>query len=137
VPWFFTVVLTVKLESVPTLDGADSADTTRSGGASSLPGSDLDGGTPRLLRDPLLWISPLVSGALCAPFFRYVFWLGDEGVVVHGAERLLRGEALYRDFFEFLSPGNFLAVAAWMRLAGADFAACGCSPCASSPASAR
>jgi hypothetical protein len=66
-------------------------------------------------------MSTLISAALCAPFFRYVFWLGDEGVLVHGAERLLRGEALYRDFFEFLPPGSFLAVAAWMRLVGADF----------------
>jgi hypothetical protein len=74
-----------------------------------------------LLRDPLLWISTLVTAALCAPFFRYVFWLGDEGVVVHGAERVLRGEALYRDFFEFLPPGSFLVVAAWMQAVGVDF----------------
>jgi len=86
------------------------------------PRSDPAGGTPPLLRDVVLWISTLVTAALCAPFFRYVFWLGDEGVVVHGAERVLRGEALYRDFFEFLPPGSFLAVAGWMHVVGADFA---------------
>lgn len=86
------------------------------------PGPDPDGGTPPLHRDPLLWVSALVTAALCAPFFRYVFWLGDEGVVLHGAERLLRGEILYRDFFEFLPPASFLLVAAWMKLVGADFA---------------
>jgi hypothetical protein len=85
------------------------------------PGRDPDGGTPPLLRDPLLWVSVLVTVALCAPFFRYVFWLGDEGVVLHGAERLLRGEALYRDFFEFLPPGSFLLVATWMKLIGPNF----------------
>jgi hypothetical protein len=85
------------------------------------PGSDPAGGTLPLLRDPLLWISALISAALCAPFFRYVFWLGDEGVVLHGAERVLRGEALYRDFFEFLPPGSFLVVAGWMQVVGADF----------------
>jgi hypothetical protein len=74
-----------------------------------------------MLRDPLLWVSALVTAALCAPFFRYVFWLGDEGALLHGAERLLRGEALYRDFFEFLPPGSFLLVAAWMKVIGPDF----------------
>jgi len=75
---------------------------------------------PPLLRDPLLGISVLATAALCAPFFRYVFWLGDEGVVLHGAERLLRGEAVYRDFFEFLPPGSFLLVAGWMQLVGPE-----------------
>ena len=85
------------------------------------PGSNLDAGTPPLIRDPLLWVSVLFTTALCAPFFRYVFWLGDEGVLLHGAERLLRGEALYRDFFEFLPPGSFVLVAAWMKVIGPDF----------------
>ena len=89
--------------------------------AVATPGSEPDAHTPPLLRDPLLWISLLATAALCAPFFRYVFWLGDEGVVLHGAERVLRGEALYRDFFEFLPPGSFLVVAAWMKLIGSDF----------------
>jgi hypothetical protein len=86
------------------------------------PGPEPDAGTPPLSGDPLLWVSVLVTAALCAPFFRYVFWLGDEGVILHGAERLLRGETLYRDFFEFLPPGGFLLVATWMKLIGPDFA---------------
>jgi hypothetical protein len=86
------------------------------------PGPDLEHGTPPILRDPLLWVSVLVTAALCAPFFRYVFWLGDEGVVLHGAERVLRGEVLYRDFFELLPPGSVLLVSAWMKLFGPDFA---------------
>jgi hypothetical protein len=85
-------------------------------------GSDPDRSLPPLPRDPLLWTTVLLSLAVCAPFFRYVFWLGDEGVVLHGAERILRGEALYREFFEFLPPGSFLIVAAWMHVVGPDLA---------------
>jgi hypothetical protein len=78
---------------------------------------------PRLARDPLLYGVILFTLALCCPFFRFIPWLGDEGVVLHGATRLLRGEDLYRDFFELLPPGSFLLTAAWMKVFGADFAA--------------
>lgn len=80
------------------------------------------GSAPALLRDPLLYGVALIAVAVCAPFFRYVQWLGDEGVFLHGAARILGGETLYRDFFEFLPPGSFLAVAAWMKLVGVGFA---------------
>lgn len=80
------------------------------------------GSVPGLLRDPLLYGVALIAIVVCAPFFRYVQWLGDEGVFLHGAARILGGEALYRDFFEFLPPGSFLAVAGWMKLFGAGFA---------------
>lgn len=80
------------------------------------------GSGPPLLRDPLLYGVALIAVAVCAPFFRYVQWLGDEGVFLHAAVRILGGEALYRDFFEFLPPGAFLIVAAWMKLFGVGFA---------------
>ena len=44
--------------------------------------------------------------------------MGDEGVLLHGAERILRGQRLYVDFFQFLPPGGFLITAAWLGLAG-------------------
>ena len=50
------------------------------------------------------WSLPLVvllSVALCLPFLRTVFSLADEGVLLHGAERMLKGERLYADFFVF------------------------------------
>ena len=50
----------------------------------------------------------LLTGLSCLPFLRIVFLLGDEGVLLQGADRLLRGERLYREFFEFLPPGGFL-----------------------------
>jgi hypothetical protein len=73
---------------------------------------------PALLRDPFLYGVALIAVVVCAPFFRFVQWLGDEGVFLHAATRILRGEMLYRDFFEFLPPGSFLIVAAWMKLFG-------------------
>jgi hypothetical protein len=46
----------------------------------------------------------LVTAALCVPLIRCVWLLGDEGVLLHGADRMLRGEKIYIDFFEFLPP---------------------------------
>jgi hypothetical protein len=40
--------------------------------------------------------------------------LGDEGILLQGADRLLRGEKLYLDFFEVLPPGGFLLTATWL-----------------------
>jgi len=42
----------------------------------------------------------------------------DEGIVLCGAERILRGEVLYRDFFSFYTPGSFYLVAFWFRMFG-------------------
>src|SRR5262245_3803234 len=77
--------------------------------------------TPKLLRDPALYGVALVTLVLCAQFWLYVFWLGDEGIFLRAAARILGGEMPYRDFFELLPPGSFLAVAAWMKLFGAAF----------------
>jgi hypothetical protein len=62
-----------------------------------------------------------VSGAtiiLCAPFIQAIFSIADEGVLLHGAERILRGNILYTDFFEILPPGGFVLTAAWLKVAG-------------------
>jgi len=75
-------------------------------------------GTDRLL----LLATVLATAVVCAPFFRYILWLGDEGIVLAGAEKMLRGERIYADFFEFLPPGNYLIGAAWMQLIGPSFA---------------
>src|SRR5437899_2738212 len=85
------------------------------------PGPEAGAGPP-LLGDPLLYAVALIASAVCAPVFRYVLWLGDEGVLLHGAARILGGEVLYRDFFEVLPPGSFLIITAWMKLFGAAFA---------------
>lgn len=64
----------------------------------------------------------MLGAGLCVPYFRYVPTLGDEGVLLHGAVRILAGGVLYRDFFGILPPGGYLIVAAWMKLFGPDFA---------------
>ena len=60
----------------------------------------------------------LIAAGLCVPFFRTVFGMGDEGVLLNGAERMLRGSTLYADFFEFLPPGGFVLTEAWFSIAG-------------------
>jgi len=68
-----------------------------------------------------LAVVALLSGLSCLPFLRSIFWLADEGVLLQGAERLLRGEKLYRDFFEILPPGGFLLTAGWFGLTDVSF----------------
>jgi hypothetical protein len=59
-----------------------------------------------------------VAAALCLPFLHAIYWLGDEGVLLHGATRILEGKRLYSDFFEFLPPGGFVLTAVWFKVAG-------------------
>ena len=68
----------------------------------------------------LWWLLVVVVAAMifCLPFVRSIFFMGDEGVLLHGAERILRGKPFYVDFFEFLPPGGFVLTAAWLGLAG-------------------
>jgi Dolichyl-phosphate-mannose-protein mannosyltransferase len=68
-----------------------------------------------------LLLVALVAGAVCAPFLRTVYWLGDEGVLLRGAEQILKGRRLYVDFFEFLPPAGFDLTAAWLGLTGVSF----------------
>jgi len=55
---------------------------------------------------------------LCAPFFRAIYNLGDEGAFLRGADLMVRGKRLYVDFFEFMPPGSYLLIAAWFRVVG-------------------
>jgi 4-amino-4-deoxy-L-arabinose transferase-like glycosyltransferase len=54
---------------------------------------------------------------LCA-FRHYSSLEPDEGIVLQGAERILRGEVPYRDFFSFYTPGSFYLVAFLFRFFG-------------------
>lgn len=60
----------------------------------------------------------LLAATLCLPFVRTIFSLGDEGVLLHGAERMLEGDRIYADFFEFLPPGGFILTELWLRVVG-------------------
>jgi hypothetical protein len=65
-----------------------------------------------------LLLVAIVAAALCLPFLRTFYSPGDEGVLLHGATRILDGNRLYVDFFEFLPPGGFLLTAGWFKIAG-------------------
>ena len=46
-----------------------------------------------------LLVVGFIAAMLCVPFIRSVYWLGDEGMLLNGATRLLKGSRLYVDFF--------------------------------------
>jgi hypothetical protein len=66
------------------------------------------------------WLALVVAVAiaLCLPFMHAVFAISDEGVLLNGAARILRGDRLYVDFFEFLPPGGFVLTEGWFSLFG-------------------
>jgi len=70
-----------------------------------------------------LLVVGLAAALLCMPFVRTVYLDADEGVFLHAAERMLRGQRLYADFFEFLPPGSFVLTAAWFGLTGISMVA--------------
>jgi len=67
------------------------------------------------------WIAAglfVLSCAYLLAFRRYVTMDPDEGIVLQGAERILNGEILYRDFFSFFTPGSYCWQAALLKLFG-------------------
>jgi hypothetical protein len=52
------------------------------------------------------------------PFFRFTTLNADEGIVLQGAQRILDGQVLYRDFFSFYTPGSYYWTALLLRLFG-------------------
>lgn len=83
-------------------------------------------GIPAGLRSWLLRHAELAtaSAVIAAAFLHLMrvynrgFNLLDEGFVLHVAERVLRGQVPYRDFFTQLTPGAFLTLAAVFKLFG-------------------
>jgi hypothetical protein len=63
----------------------------------------------------------LIATLLCAPFFRILVIMGDEGELLREAELILQGKQLYADFFQFLPPGSILLTAMWFSIAGISF----------------
>jgi 4-amino-4-deoxy-L-arabinose transferase-like glycosyltransferase len=45
----------------------------------------------------------------------------DEGIVLQGAQRILEGQVLYRDFFSFYTPGSFYAMALLFKILGSHY----------------
>lgn len=57
-------------------------------------------------------------------FYRNVLYdlTADEGYILYGAKRLLEGQILYRDFFQFYPPGDFYLLALMYKIFGYSFA---------------
>jgi Dolichyl-phosphate-mannose-protein mannosyltransferase len=60
----------------------------------------------------------LFSFAYLCIFRRHSSLEPDEGIVLQGAERILRGEVPYRDFFTFYTPGSFYFLAVLFKFFG-------------------
>ena len=54
-------------------------------------------------------------------FRRYTSMEPDEGIVLEGAQRILRGEVLYRDFFSYFTPGLITFLALLFKVFGSSF----------------
>lgn len=70
-------------------------------------------------RQPVIWLSLgsvcLLSLAITQPFLIY-----DEAVPLVAADRMLRGELPYRDFWAVYPPGQFVTLVALFKLFGAS-----------------
>jgi hypothetical protein len=64
----------------------------------------------------------VASGAYLALFYHGPMSSPDEGVIATAAERILRGQIPYRDFFSELGPGSFYLQAAVFKFGGINLA---------------
>ena len=62
----------------------------------------------------------LVTAAYLFVFRRYTTVDADEGIILQGAQRILRGEVLYRDFFSFFTPGSYYFLAVLFKIFGSS-----------------
>src|SRR5881396_2464551 len=53
-------------------------------------------------------------------FRRYTTMDPDEGIILQGAQRILSGEVLYRDFFSFFTPGSYYFLALMFKIFGSS-----------------
>ena len=51
-------------------------------------------------------------------FYSYTIFDADEGIILQGAQRILNGEVLYRDFFSFFTPGSYYWTALLFKVFG-------------------
>src|ERR1700739_4225813 len=63
-----------------------------------------------------------VSSLLYLCLFRSYTWGDpDEGIILQGAQRILDGQVLYRDFFSFFTPGSYYLFALVFRVFGNSY----------------
>jgi hypothetical protein len=70
------------------------------------------------------WIA-LAIFVVCCLYFRlfydYTLLNADEGILLQGAQRILEGQVLYRDFFSYFTPGSFYWLALLFKVFGSSF----------------
>ena len=69
------------------------------------------------------WIALAVFALTCAflsVFCDYTNLNGDEGIILQGAQRIVTGQVLYRDFFAFYAPGSYYSTALLFRIFGSS-----------------
>ncbi|MEW6368715.1 MAG: hypothetical protein AB1714_29145 [Acidobacteriota bacterium] len=57
-----------------------------------------------------------------APPFLSIWPSIDEGLYAYQAQRMVEGQVIYRDFFQFVAPGYFFLLSRWMILLGMELA---------------
>ena len=62
----------------------------------------------------------LISFSYLCLFRRFTTMDPDEGILLQGAQRILRGEVLYRDFFSFITPGSYYLLALLFKIFGSS-----------------
>lgn len=63
----------------------------------------------------------LASIAYLCMFRSYTTIEPDEGIILEGAQRILNGQVLYRDFFSFFTPGSYYWTALLFKIFGNSF----------------
>lgn len=63
----------------------------------------------------------VLSSAYLCLFLRFTVLNSDEGISLQGAQRILAGQVLYRDFFAFYTPGSYYWTALLFRVFGSSF----------------
>lgn len=53
-------------------------------------------------------------------FRRYTAIEPDEGIILQGAQRVLHGQVLYRDFFSYFTPGSYYQLALLFKIFGSS-----------------
>ncbi|HLY62084.1 MAG TPA: glycosyltransferase family 39 protein [Terriglobia bacterium] len=73
------------------------------------------------LMDCSLALALFVGSCLyLVPFYNYTTMFSDEGIFLQGAQRILQGQILYRDFFSLFTPGSFYGLALLFRIFGSS-----------------
>ena len=63
-----------------------------------------------------------IASFLYLCLFRRATWIDlDEGIILQGAQRILDGQVLYRDFFSFFTPGSYYLLALVFRVFGDSY----------------